>query len=285
MHMNAVTAFENRKDALRAQLEQADSAAQAVTACTMALEQISCELAQDEQDELARQRQQAVLALSRRAPLFLRPARAEGRMVIRPAEAKTSERKQRWGVQAAGVLVLAALAAYELIDGQAMFALLQVIGVLLMLLSGMRRPARAETDTARAEGVIVYDAAETVRAMGELCQAVDICVSDLALIGRDGGALRLSGTVDDATLDLLCALMEAKASGRDALAMRSLSQVEQYLHMLGIEPVFYSADQAAMFDLLPTLSGDRTVRPALVKEGRLLRRGVAACGMERSVGA
>lgn len=285
--MNAAAAFENRKEALRAQLERAEGTAQVVAACAMALEQISCELAQDEQDEFSRQRQQAVLALSRRAPLFLRPARVQGRLVIGPAEEKKPDarRKLRLGAQAAGALVLAALAVYELIDGKTMFALMQAAGALLLGLGSGGQADHARAGAARAEGVLTYDAAETVRAMGELCQAVDVCVSDLALIARDSGAKRLSGTADDAMLDLLCTLMEAKASGQDALAMRSLAQAEQYLHALGIEPVFYSAERAAMFDLLPTLGGERTIRPALMRDGKLLRRGVAACGMERSVGA
>ena len=102
---------------------------------------------------------------------------------------------------------------------------------------------------------------------------------------QTAGRTHLSGTADDAMLDLLVALMEAKASGRDEMAMRSLSLAEEYLHMLGVEIVPYGAEHAAMFDMLPTLSGERTVRPALVREGKVLRRGVAAVAKERSVGA
>ena len=50
--MDAVTAFEHREDALRAQLEKAQDMQAAVSACAMALEQAACELAQEEQDEL-----------------------------------------------------------------------------------------------------------------------------------------------------------------------------------------------------------------------------------------
>ena len=54
--MNAVAAFENRKDTLREQLEGSENMAQAISAATMALEQIACDLAQDEQDDFARSR-------------------------------------------------------------------------------------------------------------------------------------------------------------------------------------------------------------------------------------
>ena len=66
--MNAVAAFENRKDTLRAQLEESENMPQAISAATMTLEQIACDLAQDEQDDFARQRQQAVMALAKRLP-------------------------------------------------------------------------------------------------------------------------------------------------------------------------------------------------------------------------
>ena len=51
-----------------------------------------------------------------------------------------------------------------------------------------------------------------------------------------------------------------------------------------MELVPYTPENAAMFDLLPTLGDARTIRPALMREGKLLRRGTAACRMERSVG-
>lgn len=70
--MNAVTAFENRKDTLREQLEASENMPQAISAATMTLEQIACDLAQDEQDDFARQRQQAVMALAKRLPMSLR---------------------------------------------------------------------------------------------------------------------------------------------------------------------------------------------------------------------
>ena len=85
-----------------------------------------------------------------------------------------------------------------------------------------------------------------------------------------------AGEPYEAMLDLLSAMMEARASGRQDLALRSLDQAEQYLRMLGVQSVFYDAEHAALFDVLPARSGERTVRPALVRDGELVRRGVAA---------
>lgn len=285
--MNAAAAFSNREEELLSQLSQTQDMDRAIAVCAMSLEQTACELAQDEQDEHARQRQQAVMALARRAPQLLRAATARGELVLGGDPAAPRKEgatdKLRKGAKAAGAFLLAALAMHELIDGQTLFAVLQLIGGGLLLAAGRRENIAPMACEAR--GVACVDADAMVRALRELCQAADICVSDLMLLEKDAGTARLSGTADDAMLDLLTALMEAKASGRDELAMRSLSQAEQYLHMLGVELIHYDAAHAHLFDLLPTMSEERTIRPAMMKDGKALRRGVAAIRMERGVGA
>ena len=283
--MNAAAAFSHREAELLEQLAGAQEIEQAIAACSMALEQTACELAQDEQDEHARQRQQAVIALARRAPQLLRAASARGELVVsgeQAAPAQSRQEKLRRGARAAGAFLLAALAVYELIGGHAMFAALQLSGGALLLAAGKSEQAAVPC---QARGIPCVDADAAVRMLRGLCQAADVCVSDLALLDKDAGMARLTGTADDAMLDLLTALMEAKASGRSELAMRSLSQAEQYLHALGIELIAYDAEHAQLFDVLPTMGEARTIRPAMMKDGKVLRRGVAALGTERSVGA
>lgn len=129
--MNAVAAFENRKDTLREQLEASENMPQAISAATMTLEQIACDLAQDEQDDFARQRQQAVMALAKRLPMSLRAGAPERRLCWR--RPRSSRARVRRGAVGAGAIVLAALAVYEAVGGKLTFALLQALGALLML--------------------------------------------------------------------------------------------------------------------------------------------------------
>lgn len=285
--MNAATAFAHREELLLAQLRDAQNMDQAISACMLSLEQVACELAQDENNELARQRQQAVLACLRRAPQLLRTACARGELVSVQEEAaprkESAQDKLRRMMKPAGAFLLGALAVYELIDGKTLFALLQLLGANLLFFSSAA--VRHDSAQMTARGVPYAEAEALVRTLRELCQAADICVSDLMLLEKDAGMARLSGTADDAMLDLLCALMEAKASGRDDLAMRSLSQAQQYLHMLGVDILFYDPAYAQHFDILPTMGDARTIRPAMMKDGKLLRRGVAALQAGRSVGA
>ena len=251
--MNAVAAFENRKDTLRAQLEESENMPQAISAATMTLEQIACDLAQDEQDDFARQRQQAVMALAKRLPMSLRAGRAKAQIVLEETQQQPS--RVRRGAVGAGAVMLAALAVYEAVNGKMNFALLQALGALLMLFGANGALTATTRQTPRAQAETAIDAADMVREVGEICQAADLCAADLALIEQDNAPSRLSGTADEAMLDL---------------------QAEQYLRMLGVQSVFYDAEHAALFDVLPARSGERTVRPALVRDGELVRRGVAA---------
>jgi len=283
--MNALTAFSNRQEALLAQLEEIKDMDQAVFACTMALEQVACELAQDEQDDLARQRQQAVMACARRMPQMLRACTARGELVLENEGKElplAAREKLLRGAKAIGVFLLAALAVYEVIEGRTAFAALQLAGAALFACGG----AKAQTEIgAVARGIPCIDAQTAVRMLREICQAVDICVSDLMLLEREAGFARLSGTADEAMLDLLVSQLEAKASGRAELAMRSLDRAEQYLHMLGVKAVYYSTENEGLFDVLPTMGEARTIRPALVKDGQVIRRGTAALQMERGESA
>lgn len=287
--MDAYAAFEERREEIRARLEAAQDASEAASAAASALERIAGALAQDEEDELARQRQQAVLALARRAPLCLRAARAQGRLIVEEAPAqKAPEDRLGKGLRLAGLCLLAALAVSEAVGGRLLFAALQLAGGALLvagLSRGGNHAAQQAQGVARAEAVTRADAAELLRAIGELCQAADICVSDLQLLERDGANARIVGTVDEATLDLLVSLLEAQETGRGDVALRRLEQVKTYLRMMGIEAVDFTAgdaDCARMFDVLPTLGEPRTVRPALVRDGELLRRGMAVCAVAQA---
>ena len=269
--MRAEQAFEHRAAQLREALAQARDAKEAAGACVLAIEQTACELAQDEQDEIARQRQQAVLALLKRAPQLLVCTGAKGRLVVR--EGQTDEQKMTLGAQAVGGAILAVLAVAGLVDGEVVFALLQALGGVLLFFGGRRLAER--TQDVAAEGEWAIDANATVSRIGELMRAADICAGDLALLTQDMGG-SFTGDADEATLDLLVSLMEARASGSEAAMLRSMNQVEQHLHALGSEVLHYNEENDALFDKLPTLGQARTVRPALMKDGKVVRRGVAA---------
>lgn len=78
-------------------------------------------------------------------------------------------------------------------------------------------------------------------------------------------------------LELFSDLLAASYSGDPEYALEKIEAIKYYLHKQQIEVVDYSKDTAEYFDLMPgTKAG--TIRPAMVANGRLLKKGLASNG-------
>ena len=86
------------------------------------------------------------------------------------------------------------------------------------------------------------------------------------------GALRATSAqseeTGDALLSLLSTLLESGDEDSRTLAGQAMKE-------LGMQAVPYSTDAQEAFDVLPTRGETRTVRPAIAREGKVLRRGLA----------
>ena len=60
-------------------------------------------------------------------------------------------------------------------------------------------------------------------------------------------------------------------------ALEKIEEIKYYLHRQQIEVVDYSENTAQFFDMMPGLHAG-TIRPAMVADGKLLRKGVASSG-------
>ena len=89
-----------------------------------------------------------------------------------------------------------------------------------------------------------------------------------------GAAGDKAAAVDAAQLDLYANLLEAYTSGDGQYALDKLADVKYYLHKQNIEAVDYSEKTAAWFDVMPSTQ-EGTLRPALVRDGKLLKKGLA----------
>mgnify|MGYP002513873141 CR=1 FL=1 len=80
---------------------------------------------------------------------------------------------------------------------------------------------------------------------------------------------------DNAALTLYGDLLEAARAGDGEYALDQLGKVTFYLHQQGIETLEYSTENRTWFDVIP---GERkeTIRPALVKDGKLLKKGIVS---------
>ena len=84
----------------------------------------------------------------------------------------------------------------------------------------------------------------------------------------------LDTAINDDEIKLFTYLMEAKYSGQPEYALEQLDEVEHYLLKQDILVITYSKGNEKYFDFL---NGEetKTVRPALVRGGEVLSKGLA----------
>ena len=88
------------------------------------------------------------------------------------------------------------------------------------------------------------------------------------------------GPLDEEEMALLAELTEGLYSQDGAYALEKLQSVKYYLHKRNVELAEYTEDTASWFDRLP---GKRTflLRPALVKDGQLIKKGLVCLAQEK----
>ena len=78
-------------------------------------------------------------------------------------------------------------------------------------------------------------------------------------------------------IELFSDLLAASYSGDPEFALEKIAGIKYYLHRRQIEVVDYSEENANYFDIMPGTSTG-TIRPALVADGALLKKGLASKG-------
>ena len=148
--------------------------------------------------------------------------------------------------------------------------------VVFALLSGLFFKKKEKTDEAEMKVDIQPDAQKFWRAMQEAALTAD---RQLALRAEERKAyaakLEEEGNMPGKEeTDLYAALLEAKYSKDGEFALDALADLSYFLHKKEIEAVEYSKERERIFECLP---GEKTatLRPALLKDGKLLKKGLA----------
>ena len=68
-----------------------------------------------------------------------------------------------------------------------------------------------------------------------------------------------------------------RKSPDDAALAEQVESIRYYLHSRGVETEDYSEQSAGWFEVLPSGGGNVTIRPAMLHEGALIRKGLATC--------
>ena len=150
-----------------------------------------------------------------------------------------------------------------------------VVGGLLARRPGQKQPKR----TQHVE--IQVDSAKIFRNFRNALLSMDQSLEEIQSMER-WAEREQAGTIDghevsDSELDIFSDLLAASYSNDPEYALEKIEAIKYYLHKQQIEVVDYSADTAKYFDMMPGQQA-RTIRPAMVASGNLLRKGVASSG-------
>ena len=186
--------------------------------------------------------------------------------------------------QSAGLPPRGILAAVPLLAAAALF----FAG---MLLRRGKKPAKETLHTeTKLDAVLVYNH------LLSMILVMDKCLEEVRSAERREEKERLReqlSAMDPAELELLSRLLE-DAYGRrggDDQAEEEIAQIRFYLHRKQIDVVDWSgeaagpggaagggkADRSGWFDMMPAFASG-TIRPALIADGRLLKKGMASAG-------
>ena len=156
-----------------------------------------------------------------------------------------------------------------------------VLGIIAIFLSGSlnSRPAAAGKKEYQVE--IRIDADRIYRYFRTVILSVDQSLEETAA-NEKYKQREMAGTIDGrpATtpeIELFSDLLAASYSGDPEYALEKIDDIKYYLHKQQIEIVDYSEKTRQYFDLMP---GSRagTIRPAMIADGKLLKKGLASSG-------
>ncbi|MEG1782700.1 MAG: hypothetical protein RR253_05590 [Oscillospiraceae bacterium] len=151
------------------------------------------------------------------------------------------------------------------------------VGCGLLIISGFllfhRKKERVKTVVE-----VGVDGDDLVKRLGLVIQEID------RLMEQEAEELKIKSAFKDTSiqgeeLDLFAFLLEAKYSGQPDFAMEQLDEVEHYLATQDVILVPYSKGNEKYFEFLEGES-NKTLRPALVQKGEVLRKGLATMAPE-----
>ena len=156
-----------------------------------------------------------------------------------------------------------------------------IVGLISLYFAGYvySRPKKAGKREHQVE--IKVDADKIYRNFRTAILSIDQSLEEIAAAERwekrDHAGSIDGRTVTTSELDLFSDLLAAAYSGDPEYALEKIEQIKYFLHKQQIEVVDYSKETAKYFDLMPG-SRAATIRPALVAQGGLLRKGLASTG-------
>lgn len=156
-----------------------------------------------------------------------------------------------------------------------------VAGLIALFLAGylFNKPRSRRSKQQHVE--IRVDADKIYRNFRTAIIAVDQSLDEVGARER-WEAREKAGDIDghkasDPEIELFSDLLAASYSGDPEYALEKIEAIKYFLHKQQIEVVDYSERTAKYFDLMPGIKAG-TIRPAMVADGALLKKGLASTG-------
>ena len=186
------------------------------------------------------------------------------------------------GLAALGVLLSVLLHPLGIILSAVLPSLAFVAGSVLLFLSGRKAGKKQEPEARATEKHTesLVDAEKMYRYLKAAALVMDRRLDELAEELRylhAEGAAGDQKELSDAETALFADLLEALYCEDGAFALERLKGLSYYLHSLGIELTDYSENTKELFDRMPGADA-HTIRPALTREGKVLKKGLAVTG-------
>jgi hypothetical protein len=157
-----------------------------------------------------------------------------------------------------------------------------VVGLVCLYFSGyMYSRPKKFTGKTEYQVDIKIDADRVYRSFRTAMLSVDQSIEEIRSAER-WKQREKAGSIDgravtQSELELFSDLLAASYSGDPEYALEKIEQIKFFLHRQQIEVVDYNKENEKYFDLMPG-SKAATIRPALVAQGGLLKKGLASSG-------
>ena len=152
------------------------------------------------------------------------------------------------------------------------------LGIVFLFLAGLffRKTTKASYSEKELKAEPRIDAEKIWRTMHATVLVADRNITD-ALAARKNEEARNGKDPEEEKTDLALYsdLLEAQLSKDGEYALDQISKVPFYLHQKGIETMEFNEEHRSWFDVIPGEKKE-TIRPALVRDGRLLKKGIVS---------
>ncbi|NLV59476.1 MAG: hypothetical protein GXY67_12020 [Clostridiales bacterium] len=145
-----------------------------------------------------------------------------------------------------------------------------------------RKQRKKERPMDQVKVTLRPDEEKLFRVLDAQTQAIDRYINDFEYLNQQHAGRE--GTADPRMIARVADILEALCEWDDETNVAAGAAVERMLDSMGISAVYYSAENAHLFTVLPSKDQTKTMVPAIVDrdDHRLLHRGVAAVKMEEA---